>query len=263
MEENENEDKDQEVHRDEKMETLAKANPSLKEENTQSNKDSSRFKVKKNPIEKLETSDSPCTCSLKLGIYPLTTHKSEFSKVLDDIENMEINFHGPAGSNEQLLVKRKINEIKEKIAEYYYDKNCKVVAIPNNWTIPKNPSVIGIPSSYADEDFLNKHCEELLHHEFVRYAREKKKECLVINGFNSHDCLKDLLKKAKNSRGKNLFTEFNNFEMEIKDILGIKDISEKEFMQTMEEHNKWKEGGLNKKDVKTWLFKQEIMFYMI
>ena len=83
-----------------------------------------------------------------------------------------------------------------------------------------------------------------------------------MNGFNSQDCLKVLLKKAKNARGKNMFAALNKFENEIKDILDIKDISEEELKQTMEEHHKWKEGELDKKDIKSWLFKQGIIFYI-
>ena len=225
----------------------------------------SRTQVKKNPLKKLEPSyDSSCTCTLKLGIYPLTNCEPEYSKVLDDIDNTTINFHGPAGSSEHLKVKEKINKIKETIAEFYYDKNCQVIAIPNDWTIPKKPSVIGLPNRESqDEEFLNKHCEELLHHEIVRFTRETKMECLVMNGFNSQDCLKVLLKKAKNDRGKNMFAALNKFENEIKNILDIKDISEEELTQTIEEHVKWKEGELNKKNVKSWLFKQGLIFYIM
>ena len=60
------------------------------------------------PQKKQKT--SLCTCSLKLGVYPLSTLESQYNNVLEDIENMTINFHGSAGSNEQLKVKEKINE---------------------------------------------------------------------------------------------------------------------------------------------------------
>ena len=211
------------------------------------------------PQKKQKT--SLCTCSLKLGVYPLSTLESQYCKVLEDIENMTINFHGPADSNEQLKVKEKIDEIKEKIPEYYFDKNCQVIAIPNTWKIPKNPSLIGLPNRKAqDEDFFNKHCEELLHHEIVKYAREKKKECIVLNGFHSQDFLKLLIDKAKSSRA-NDFAELNKFEKEIKDILNIKDISVEKLLEALEEHGKWKNNKLDKKDAKSWVFIQELILY--
>ena len=212
------------------------------------------------PQKKQKT--SLCTCSLKLGVYPLSTLESQYNNVLEKIENMTINFHGPAGSNEQLKVKEKIDEIKEKIAEYYFDKNCQVIAIPNNWTLPKEPSVIGLPDREAQEkDFLNKHCEELFHHEIVKYAREKRRESIVVNGFQSQDCLKLLSDKAKKSRGKDVFAELNKFEKEIKEILNIKDISVEKLQETLEEHERWKNNKLDKNDAKSWLFKQELIFY--
>ena len=226
------------------------------------NMDEAMNNLEIHPQKKQKT--SLCTCSLKLGVYPLSTLESQYSKVLENLENMTINFHGSAGSNEQLKVKEKIDEIKEKIAEYYFDKNCQVIAIPNTWKIPKNPSVIGLPNRKAqDEEFLNKHCEELLHHEIVKYAREKKKECIVLNGFHSQDCLKLLIDKAKRSREKNVFAELNKEEKEIKDILNIKDISVEMLQETLEEHKSWKNYKLDKKDANSWLFKQELILYNI
>ena len=137
-----------------------------------------------------------------------------------------------------------------------------MIAIPNTWKIPEKPSVIGLPNrKKQDEEFLNKHCEELLHHEIVKYAREKKKECIVLNGFHSQDCLKLMIDKAKRSREKNVFAELNKEEKEIKDILNIKDISVEMLQETLEEHKSWKNYKLDKKDAKSWLFKQELILY--
>ena len=243
------------------METQARS--SMKRET--SSQDSSRIEVNENPsLKKLKTSDSPCTCTLKLGVQPLSTLESLSSKVLDNFENMKITFHGSAGSNEQLKVREKIQEIKEKMSEYYYDRSCKVIAIPNHWTLTEKPSIIGLPKrANADKEYLNKHCEELLHHEIVRYARENKKECCVINGFQSHNCLKSLMNEAIKSRENNMFSQLNESEKKIKEILKIEDISEEKLKQSIEEHKKWVNGELGKEKSKNWLFQQELILYKI
>ena len=74
---------------------------------------------------------------------------------------MSINFHGPAGENKRILAKEKIEEIKQKVADYYYDPECKVIAIPNHFVTPKKPTVLGNKGrEKQDAQILDKYLEE-------------------------------------------------------------------------------------------------------
>ena len=57
-----------------------------------------------------------------------------------------------------------------------------------------------------------------------------------------------------------MFAELNRFENEIKEILEIEDIPEDKLKKIIEEHEKWKNGKLDKYEAKSWLFKQELIF---
>ena len=108
-----------------------------------------------------------------------------------------------------------------------------------------------------DGQFLDKHCEELLHHQIVNTTRQSKMECLVMNGFQSGDCIQQLVQKGKDARKKDLTTDFNEHEMRIKKLLDIEDIPREKLDLCIEEHLKWKENKLKLKDSKSWLFKKE------
>ncbi len=55
---------------------------------------------------------------------------------------MSINFHGAAGENQRIVVKEKTKEDRQKGADYYFDPECKGIAIPNHYVMPKKLTVL-------------------------------------------------------------------------------------------------------------------------
>ena len=171
---------------------------------------------------------------------------------------MSINFHGAAGENQRILVKEKIKEIRQKVADYYFDPECKVIAIPNHYVMPKKPTVLGKKGKKnQDDQILDKYCEELLHHGLVNTAREAKMESFILNSFQSGNCIQQLVQKGKDTRGKDSYAEFNKFEKRVKEILGIEDVEEEKLESCIDEHLKWRQNPLEFQVPENWLFKQE------
>ena len=202
------------------------------------------------------TLKSTCTCRLKFGIYPIKCENSN-NKQIDEIGNDSIDFLGPANSTEKVKILEKINEIKKDVADYYMDPDCKIIAIPNYRVLPRKPSALGVTGNEKhDARFLDVNAEELVHEQIVTAAKELKKESFAMMGFQSQDCLKFKILQAKTSRGKDKFAEFNKYELFIKDILDIEDVSEKDLNLCIENHKKWREGILSSSDSTSWLLKQ-------
>ena len=212
----------------------------------------------KDENEMESTDPSICTCGFQLGFFPLSSQDSQTSNLAEELSKMSINFHGPAGDNQRLLAKEKIEEIKQKVADYYYDPECKVIAIPNHFVTPKKPTVLGkVGKEKQDAQILDKYLEECLHHELVNAARNSNLETFIINSFQSGDCIQQIVKKGKDTRGKDNYAEFNQYEKRVKDILGMEDVEEDKLMSCIEEHKKWRENPLLFKGPDNWLFKQE------
>ena len=175
---------------------------------------------------------------------------------------MSINFQGAAGENQRILVKEKIKEIRQKVADYYFDPECKVIAIPNHYVMPKKPTVLGKKGKKnQDDQILDKHCEELLHHGLVNTAREAGLESLIMNSFQSGDCIQQLVNKGKDTRGKNKYAEFNQYEKTVMNILGIKDVEKEKLNFCIYEHLSWKTNPSEFKGQDSWLFKQEYFYF--
>ncbi len=173
---------------------------------------------------------------------------------------MSINFTGPAGENQRILAKEKIEEIKKKVRDYYYDPDCKVIAITNHYVTPKKPTVLGKKGNEnKDVQILDKHCEEYLHHQLVDTALKSKIESFIMLGFESGCCIQQLVNKGKDmrARGKDKYAEFNNYEKRIKNILGIKDVEKEKLNFCIDEHLNWKRNPSEFKGPDTWLFKKE------
>ena len=194
-----------------------------------------------------------CTCGLQFGVSHLTSQDSKSSNLPKELGNMSINFQGPAGEYQRILAKEKIKEIKQKVADYYFDSESKVIAIPNHFL-----TVLGKEGrEKQDHQFMDKYLEEQLHHEFVNAARNLKMESFIMNNFQAGDCIQQLVKKGKDTRGKDPTADFNEHEIRIEKLLNIEDISREKLDLCIEEHLKWKENKLELKDSKSWLFKKE------
>ena len=195
---------------------------------------------------------SKCSCKfekfkgLELGPFPMSTRDEDTLKDCEKKYNLideAIHFLGPANSLDKCTIKDKINEIKEKIGEYYFDKDCKLIAIPNQILLDrpetKNPFILE-SSSNADKSnlddkdleriqqnkekenkFLDKYYEDILHQQSIKALRDKKISGFLIQGFHSEDCLKAKLNKAKEKREGDEFAELNKDEIDIMEILDI------------------------------------------
>ena len=198
------------------------------------------------------------TCGLQFGVYSLSSQDSQTLNLTKELNNLSINFQGPAGENQRILAKEKIKEIKQKVADYYYDSESKVIAIPNHFVTPKKPTVLGKEGKkIQDDQILDKYYEELLHHQIVNAARKSKISCFVMNGFQSGDCIQQLVQKGKEIRGIDETADFNEHEERMKKLLDIEELPSDKLELCIDEHLKWKEKKIEYKDAKNWLFKKE------
>ena len=209
-----------------------------------------------------QVTNCSCTCDLQFGVYSLSSQDPLTFNMSKEFGNLSINFHGPAGENQRILAKEKIEEIKKKVADYYYDPECKVIAIPNHYVTPKKPTVLGKKGNEnKDVQILDKHCEEHLHHQLVDTAIKSKIESFIMQGFQASDCIHQLVKKGKDIRGKENYAEFNKHEKRVKEILGIEDVEEEKLQSCIDEHLNWKKNPSDFQGTENWLFKQECLYY--
>ena len=182
-----------------------------------------------------------CHCGLDLGVEQLS---AQDVKDFQNHINQPIDFQGPGGSYEQTLMKTKIEEVKERIGEYYFDKENKLIAIPNQIALPKKPHIIDLDEENCNvrnrnNIFIDKNCEYKLHQSIIRALREIKLQAFVIQGFQSKDCIKAKLEKGKNLRreqrckcktlnvcdcGKVRYPDLNIHENDVMELLDIKKI---------------------------------------
>ena len=202
--------------------------------------------AEKNMADHPETSS--CKCGLGFGVFSLSKTDSQTSLL-----NKEqfINFHGRAGEYNLIKVKEKAEEIKKDVSNYYLDPDCKVIAIPYYPVIPEKPTVVGKEGRKTqDAQLLDNLYDKLLYHVLLKEAINSKIECLIINNFHGQQ----LIKKGKNTR-QDKFAEFNKYEKQVMEILGIEEIPDEELDSCIEEHFKWKQKEIV--DFKNELFKQE------
>ena len=124
--------------------------------------------------------------------------------------NQPITFIGSnSNSNENCTIKDKLDELRDKIGEYYFEKeNNKLISIPNQIDLPKNPFLLNpeetdkkkqnVNRAYIDEDYENK-----LHLEIIKVARKMNEHIFVMKGFHSEDCLRAEMEKGKSVRSNN------------------------------------------------------------
>ena len=198
---------------------------------------------------------SGCTCGLKLGLETLSSKDVEESTALEQkhkLVNQPITFLGSnSNSRENCTIKDKIDELRDKIGEYYFDKENKLIAIPNQIDLPKKPFILNpeetdkkkqnLNRAYIDED-----CENKLHLEIIKVARKMNEHVFVMKGFHSEDCLRSEMAKGKTVRsnnkcqckakiectcGKAKYPELNDNEKNVMEILDLK-VMEKEKLES-------------------------------
>ena len=77
-----------------------------------------------------------CPCGLNLGVVQLSTQEV---KDFQFLINQPIDFQGPGNTYERTLIRTKLEELKDRIKEYYFDTDDKLIAIPNQIPNPKHP----------------------------------------------------------------------------------------------------------------------------
>ena len=186
-----------------------------------------------------------CPCDLNLGVEQfLEKDVNDFQYITNHI----IDFQGPSVTFERTMMKTKIEELKIRIGEYYFDKDNKLIAIPNQITLPKHPHIINPDETKKkirerDNIFLDKNCEDKLHISIIKAAREMNIPAFIFEGFQSEDCIKAKLKSGKNVRkekqckcklkdvcscGRERYPELNIHENDIMELLDIRKLEDEE-----------------------------------
>ncbi len=205
-----------------------------------------------------------CSCKLDLGCHLVSAQDSLSSQELErkcKLVDEAINFLGPANTQEQSTIKEKINEIKEKCGQYYYDTDNRLIAIPNIIELPKNPFILKENNNEKEKNiFLDKHCEDLLHQNLIVALRNLQWKALILKGFQSGDVLKAKLEKGKKLRVKDNYAEPNKHEKEVMEILDVEKVDEETLEQCVQLH---KEYLITRKKVQTsnWLFDKVCIFH--
>ncbi len=201
-----------------------------------------------------------CSCELNLGCHQVSTQDILHSQDLErkcKLVDETINFLGASNSHEQCTLQDKINELKEVSGKYYFDKDEKIIVIPNQVELPMQPFILDNHENEKEISiFLDKYCEDLLHQNFIVALRNKQIVAFIIKGFQSGDVLRAKVEKGKSLRGKDICADLNKYEKEIMEILEIKKISEVKLSECIELHNDLK----NNMKSSTWLFKKGYMF---
>ncbi len=155
----------------------------------------------------------------------------------------------------------KINEFKDKIGEYYFNKHEKVIAIPNQMELPKQPRILKVSGTKKENDkFLDEFHESKLHNQIVIAVKNLNLEAFVLKGFQSQDCFKAKLEKGKKCRGKDQFADLNQYESAVMGILEIENITNEDLAECIHFHEQWK-GGIKVDENLSWLFKQVLYFF--
>ena len=206
----------------------------------------------------MDTSESlnenGCSCGLKLGIEALSSKDIEESTAMEQkhqLVSQPISFlSSNSNSRENCTIKDKIDELRDKIGEYYFDKKNKLIAIPNQINLPQEPFILDPEETdkkkmNKNNSYIDEECENRLHLGIIGGARKMKEHVFVMKGFHSEDCLKLEIDKGKSVRsnnkctckvndecscGKAKYPEFNDNEKNVMDILDI-EVIEKESLE--------------------------------
>ena len=212
-----------------------------------------------------------CSCGLTLGVDELSVQdvlNSQEQERKHELVNQAIHFLGACNSSEKCSIKEKINSLKNSIREYYFAKENKLIAIPNQIALPKNPNIL-IPEETdtkkqsTNSISIDKYCEDVLHLAIINTLRKLDYHSFVMNGFQSGDCLQAKIDKGKQLRkdlqcnckhkteckcGKPKNAELNDHEKDVMEILDIEDMKDEELKKCTQllHHYKLKEADRTK-----------------
>ena len=214
-----------------------------------------------------------CSCGLNFGVDQLSAQDILNSHEVErkyKLVNQTIHFHGGKENPEICLIKEQIDQIKDRVKEFYFEKESKLIVIPNQIPLP-NQSLIIHPEETdkkkqkKGDDFKNDYLEYMLHQEVINAVRRNKNHAFVYQGFNSGDCLRlksekgNLLRKENECKckasieckcGKLKYPELNAHELDIMKILDVRDIEYEELAQCIEMLKKYKSKKVKKSEDK-------------
>ena len=198
---------------------------------------------------KTQKTVSNCSCSLKLGLEQLSIQDVLDAKELErkyKLVNQAIHFHGSCDFTQHCTIEEKIYELKDKIAEYYFDPQKKLIAIPNQLTDKSTGSDQYKTDKKRQIKIANendKYYEDLLHLTIINTLQKLDLDGFVMEGFHSGNCLQAKVNLGKQLReenqckfkpnqtctcGKLKHPELNVHEKEIIDILGAQEMNDNE-----------------------------------
>ena len=172
-----------------------------------------------------------CSCGLNLGMEDL---QSPINQRVDFL---------CATNSENTKIKTKLEELKKRTGEYYFDKDNKLIAIPNQILNPRNPAHFIDSEETLGKNILNRyiHYRGKLHLSLIKAFRELKLNAFVFQGFQSKNYLKPKLEESKHLRrkqqctaknlcncGKVRYPDLNIFEKDIMELLDIRALDDKE-----------------------------------
>ena len=132
-----------------------------------------------------------CSCNVNLGVKKLSTHDLLNSEEIErkrKLVNKAIHFYCACDSTEKCKIVDKIDKLREKIGKSYFERDNKLIAIPNQIILPKNPVILNPDEKDAYEQnltdiYLDGYCEDLLHQSLIKTLRRMNTHALVYKGF--------------------------------------------------------------------------------
>ena len=202
-----------------------------------------------------------CPCRLNLGCYQVSTQDIKDSAEIErkcQLVNEAIHFLGPSNSQENCKILDKINELKERCGQYYFDDTKKLITIPNQVELPQAPYILKeFDDKKKKEIYLDKYCEDLLHQNLITALNNCQfNDAFIIKGFQSGDVLRAKIEKGKIARGKNLYAQLNKHEIEVQEILDIGEMDGISLSQCVEHHKNLKNNIITG-STSNWLFDKE------
>ncbi len=201
------------------------------------------------------------SCKFSLGLDYLSTHDLQSSEEFRNKHSFakETIYCLESGNTVQTCtISDKINEFKERIGEFYFDKDETVIAIPNQIELSKYPRILEVTGTKEENSkYLDEFYESKLHNQIIIAVRNLNLHAFVLKGFQSEDCFKAKLEKGKQCRKKDQCAGINHHERDVMVTLDINDISKEDLETCVNLHKQMKSRKLTKKEIESsWLFKQ-------
>ena len=160
--------------------------------------------IEKEKRPQVSSTTNLCSCTHNLGLHQLRdadiSNAEEFQRRYN-LSVQAVNFIGAANNHENTTIQEKINEIKERLAEYSFDKT-RIITIPNQVPLPKQPALLNVHRDTSN--FLGHHVEDVLQHRFINALHDisKDTDAFVMKGFKSGYCLEEKKAEAESIREK-------------------------------------------------------------